>query len=187
MTNVVSSEAVPSLDYLSSAFRPPSYDARIAETRYEYFYPISGTKNTTSLRWSIPHNNGNYVSNMQGLILALDPKITDRECLKTPPLDIKSAPCNNFCNSIFSSLRICYNTTCVLKLDNYPIYNITRMLLNCNNDDFNTWCETRCFYPDKEDEDLDDIDTKSWDKRRKQFGGVINVPQYLEDGTTANP
>ena len=79
MTNVVSKEAIPSLDYLSSAFRTPAYDARISETKFEYFYPISGTKNTTCLRWTIPPNNGNYVSNMEGLILALEPRTTDRE------------------------------------------------------------------------------------------------------------
>ena len=42
MTNVISKDAVPSLDYLSSAFRSPAYDARISHIRYEYFFPISG-------------------------------------------------------------------------------------------------------------------------------------------------
>ena len=104
MSNVVSKEAIPSFYYLSSAFRTPSYDTRISETKFEYFYPISGTKNTTCLRWTIPPNNGNYVSNMEGLILALEPRITDREKQNPPALDINSGPINNFCNSIFSAL-----------------------------------------------------------------------------------
>lgn len=75
MANVISKEAVPSLDYLTSAFRAPSYDARFSEKRYEFFYPISGVKSTSTLRFVIPHNNGNFVSNMEGLILAWNPRL----------------------------------------------------------------------------------------------------------------
>ena len=107
----------------------------------------------------------------------MEPKITDKERLTTPSLDIQSGPCNNFCNSIFSALRICYNTTCVLKLDSYPVYSYCRMLLNNNMLDFKTWAETRCFYPEDEDEDLDDINTKGWVKRRNMFRAKLKIPQ----------
>ena len=50
MTNVIPTEAKPALDYLESAFTKPQYDARVAETKYEYYYPISGTRNTNVLR-----------------------------------------------------------------------------------------------------------------------------------------
>ena len=186
MTNVVSKDAVPSLDYLTSAFRSPSYDARISETRYEYFYPSSGTRNTTSLRFTIPHNNGNFVSNMEGLILALEPKITDRDRQTVPKLDIQSGPCNNCCNSLFASVRISYNTTCVLKLDNYGIYNYTRLLLNNDTNDFKTWAETRCFYPENEDEDLDTYGTSGMVKRRAMFGAPLKIKPKLENGNN-NP
>ena len=167
MTNVVSKEAIPILDYLSSAFRPPSYDARISETRYEYFYPVSGVKSTNSFRWTIPANAGNYVTNMESLILALDLKITDKDRKNIPSLDIQSAPTNNFCNSIFSALRICYNTTCVLKMDHFPVYSYVRMLLNNDQSDLLTWANTRCFYPDDEDAELDSITCKGWKKCRE--------------------
>ena len=186
MTNVVSKEAIPSLDYLSSAFRSPSYDARISETRYEYFYPVSGVKSTNSFRWTIPANAGNYVTNMESLILALDLKITDKDRKNIPSLDIQSAPTNNFCNSIFSALRICYNTTCVLKMDHFPVYSYVRMLLNNDQSDLLTWANTRCFYPDDEDAELDSITCKGWKKRREMFGGELKIPPKLEDNSV-NP
>ena len=187
MTNVVSKEAIPSLDYLSSAFRTPAYDARISETKFEYFYPISGTKNTTCLRWTIPPNNGNYVSNMEGLILALEPRITDREKQNPPALDINSGPINNFCNSIFSALRISFNTTCVLKMDHFPIYSYCRMLLNNNEFDFKTWADCQGFTLDVEEQDLDDVkNNTAWQNRRLMFGNVLKIPPKLPNGD-ANP
>ena len=53
--------------------------------------------------------------------------------------------------------------------------------------DFKTWAETRCFYPEDEDEDLDDINTKGWVKRRNMFGAKLKIPPKLEDNTTVNP
>ena len=78
MTNVVSAEAKPALDYLTSAFRKPEYDARVVDTKYEYFFPISGSKNTTCLRWTIPHQRGEYVPDIGKMVLALDLKCTNK-------------------------------------------------------------------------------------------------------------
>ena len=39
MTNVVSKDAQPSIDYLASAFKRPEFDARIAETKYDFSIP----------------------------------------------------------------------------------------------------------------------------------------------------
>ena len=105
---------------------------------------------------------------------------------KPPKLDIKSGPCQNFCNSIFASVRVSFNTTCVLKLDQYPLYNYTRLLLNNNEFDFKTWAETRCFYPEKEDEELDDYGTSGMLKRKAMFGTEIKLPSEHADYATKN-
>ena len=186
MTNVVSKDAVPTIDYLASAFRKPEYDARIADTKYDYFYPISGTKDTSCLRWTIPHNNGQYVPNVEKMVLAVDLKITNADKSGVPAAGIESGPCNNFINSIFGTLRICYNTECVAKIDHYPIYNYTRMLLNNDNNDFDTWAVTRCFFKEGEDEDLDEINTVGWNKRRNCFGGKIKLGSSHRDYSTLN-
>ena len=44
MANVVDKEAIPSLDYLKNPFAKPSYDARLKDTQYEYYHPVSRTK-----------------------------------------------------------------------------------------------------------------------------------------------
>ena len=124
---------------------------------------------------------------MESLILALDLKITDKDRKNIPSLDIQSAPCNNFCNSIFSALRICYNTICVLKMDHFPVYSYVRMLLNNDQSDLLTWANTRCFYPDDEDAELDSITCKGWKKRREMFGGELKIPPKLDENTTVNP
>ena len=164
MTNVVSKDAQPSIDYLASAFKKPEFDARIAETKYEFFYPISGTKNCQTLRYTIPHNMGRYVPNVEKMVLAPEIRITNRAKTARPTDDIKSGPCQNFINSIFGTLRISYNTTCVLKIENYPIFNYTRMLLNNNDNDLKTWAENRCFFKEGEDEDLDTFPTEGMKK-----------------------
>ena len=140
MTNIVSKDAQPTIDYLASAFKKPEYNARLSETKYDFFYPISGVSNSC-LRWTIPHNMGRFVPNMEKMVLAPEIRITNRAKTDRPTDDIQSGPCNNFINSIFASLRICYNTTCVLKIDNYPIYNLTRLLLNNDDNDLKTWAE----------------------------------------------
>ena len=112
---------------------------------------------------------GRYVPNMEKMILTPEIRITNRAKSDRPTDDIKSGSCNNFINSIFASLRICYNTTCVLKIDHYPIYNLTRLKLNNDDNDLKTWAENRCFYKEDEDEDLDKFLTKSMKKRRNCF------------------
>ena len=57
------------------------------------------------------------------------------------------------------------------------------MKLNCDDNDFKTWASNRCFYDEGEEEDLDDIDTKGWKKRRSQFGGPIISPKEILDPT----
>ena len=126
------------------------------------------------------------------MILAVDLKITNKHRNGIPPVGIVSAPCNNFLNSIWGSLRICYNNTCVLKLDHYPIYNYTRMLLNCNNFDFDTWATNRIFYKEGSSEDLDDVKTTGWLARRKLFGAPVAKPARVPKpgdptNTIANP
>ena len=179
MTNVVSKDAQPSIDYLASAFKKPEFDARIAETKYEFFYPISGTKNCQTLRYTIPHNMGRYVPNVEKMVLAPEIRITNRAKTARPTDDIKSGPCQNFINSIFGTLRISYNTTCVLKIENYPIFNYTRMLLNNNDNDLKTWAENRCFFKEGEDEDLDTFPTEGMKKRRNCFGTVLKQPATI--------
>ena len=192
MANVNPTEAKPALDYLDSAFTKPQYDARVADTKYEYFFPISGTKNTSCLRWTIPNTSkGQFVPDMNRMVLAMGLKITNRAKTGPPPIDIKSGPCNNFMMSLFSSLRISYNTTTVLKLDNYAIYNYLRMRLNCDKNDLETWAITRCFYDEAAGEDFDDINTTGWTKRRNMFGGIIKTPKTVrneaDNGDITNP
>ena len=105
MSNVIPTEARPALDYLGSAFDKPLYDARVADTKYEYYYPISGTKNTSCLRWTIPHSNkGQMVPDLNRMVLAPDLKVTNQNKTDIPPVSITSGPCNNFMFSNFSSL-----------------------------------------------------------------------------------
>ena len=185
MMNVVSKDAQPTIDYLASAFKKPEYDARISDTKYDFFYPISGVNNSC-LRWTIPHNMGRYVPNMEKMILAPEIRITNRAKSDRPTDDIKSGPCNNFINSIFGSLLICYNTTCVLKIDHYPIYNLTRLKLNNDDNDLKTWAENRCFYKEDEDEDLDKFLTKSMKKRSNCFGTVMKEPATINGEDNPN-
>ena len=72
MSNVIPTDASPALDALDSAWTKPQYDARIADTKYEYYYPISGTRNTSCLRWTIPHNSkGQMVPDLNKMVLSL--------------------------------------------------------------------------------------------------------------------
>ena len=181
MANVVDKEAIPSLDYLKNPFAKPSYDARLKDTQYEYYHPVSGTKNC--IRWVIPRTTGNRVPNMEKLMCAFDINITNKEKKSIPPVDIKSSVANNFINSMIGTLTISYNNTVVCKINRYPIYNYCRMKLNCDDNDFKTWASNCCFYDKGEEEDLDDIDTKGWKKRRAQFGGPIISPKEILDPT----
>ena len=152
------------------------------------YWPISGTRNTSCLRWTIPHSNkGQYVPVMNQLVLAPDLKITNRAKTDIPPVSITSGPCNNFMFSIFGSLRISYNTTTVLKLDHYPIYNYLRMKLNCDNNDLGTWATTRCYYDEGPTDNLDTVNTAGWSRRRKLFGGIVKTPRTIRnDANTAD-
>lgn len=181
MANVVDKDAIPSLDYLKNPFAKPSYDARIRNTDYEFYHPVSGTKNTNCLRFVIPRNPGNRVPNLEKLIFALDVKCTNKARNGRPPLDIKAGPCQNFLNSIIGALTISYNNTVVCKIDHYPVWNYSKMMLNCDDNDFKTWAETRCFYKEGEDEDLDDIDTQGYKKRKSCFGGPVLEPKKIQD------
>ena len=146
MANVVDKEALPSLDYLKNRFSKRSYDSRIKSTEYEYYHPVSGVKSNKCLRLVILHTVGNRVPNLEKLILALDLKITNKAKNGRPPLDIPAAPCNNFINSTIGALTISYNNKVVCKIENYAVYNYTRMMLNCDDNDFKTWAETHWFY-----------------------------------------
>lgn len=128
MANIVTTDAKPAVDTLLDGFRKPIYDLRSVDTKYEDIYPISGMRNTTVLRYVIPRSKGNYVAEINKLVLALDLKITNKDRTSTPPINIQSGPANNFMFTIFSSLRISYNTTTVLKLN--PIHCIN--IFECN-------------------------------------------------------
>ena len=56
-------------------------------------------------------------------------------------------------------------------------------MLTCDDNDFKTWAETQCFYPEAEDEDLDNVNTEGWKKRMTQFGGPITKPLKIQDPT----
>ena len=78
MANVITAEAKPALDYLESAFVKPQYDVRASDTKYEYYWPTSGTKNTTCLRFTIPNTGkGQIVPDLNKLDLAPNIKITN--------------------------------------------------------------------------------------------------------------
>ena len=183
MSNVVDKDAVPSLDYLKNPFAKPAYDARIKSTQYEYFHTQTGTKGTNCLRFCIPRTSGNRVANIDKFILAMDMKMTNKAKNGRPPPDIKAAPCNNFLNSVIGALSVSYNNTVVCKIDRYPIFNYTKKMLTCDDNDFKTWAETQCFYPEAEDEDLDNVNTEGWKKRMTQFGGPITKPAKIQDPT----
>ena len=106
MANIVASEAQPTIDTLLDGFKKPEYDLRVVETRYVDYYPISGCRNTSTLRFTIPKSKGNFVKAVDKMILALDLKVTNKKKDGLPPLDIKSGPANNFIFTIFSTLRL---------------------------------------------------------------------------------
>ena len=177
MTNVIPTEAKPALDYLDLAFSRPHYDSHGTDTRYEFYHPISGVRNTSCLRFTIPHSNkGQMVPDLNKMVLAMDLKVTNKNKTDIPPISIISGPCNNFMFSIFNSLRISYNTTTVLKLDHYGIYNYLRLKLNCDNNDLGTWAITRLFYDEGPNENYDNVNTDGWNQRRMQFGGIVKGP-----------
>ena len=182
MSNVIPTEAKPALDYLDSAFSVPHYDSRVSDTKYEYYWPISGSHNTTCLCWTIPHSNkGQMVPDLNKMVLAPDLKITNRSKTDIPPVSITSGPCNNFMFSIFSALRISFNSTTVLKIDNYPIFSYLRMKLNCDNNDLGTWATNRCFYDEAPNDNLDAVNTAGWTKRRGIFGGIVKGPETVKN------
>ena len=185
MANVIPTEAAPALDYLESAFIKPHYDVRIQDQKYEYYWPISGTKNTSCLRYTIPHTNkGQWVPDLNKMVLAMDLKVTNRNKDGIPPVNnFKSGPCNNFMFSIFKSLRISYNTTTVLKLDHYPLYSYLRLELNCDNNDLGTWATTRCYYDEAPNDNLDTVGTAGWTQRRNIFGGVVKGPAKVTNSS----
>ena len=91
MSNVIPNEAKPALDYLDSAFNKPYYDSRVADTKYEYYWPISGTRNTSCLRYTIPHTSkGQLVPDLNRMVLAPELKITNRSKTGIPPWSISS-------------------------------------------------------------------------------------------------
>ena len=111
MANIVTTDAKPAVDTLLDGFRKPIYDLRAVDTKYEDHYSISGTRNVNCLRFVIPKSRGNYVAEINKMVLALDLKITNKSRTSTPPVNINSGPAQNFMFTIFSSLRITYNTT----------------------------------------------------------------------------
>ena len=183
MSNVIPIEAQPALDYLDSAFSQPFYDSKVVDTKYEYYWPISGTRNTSCLRYTIPHScKGQLVPDLNRMVIAPELKITNRSKTSIPPVvDFKSGPCNNFISSIFSSLRISYNTTTVLKLNHFPIYSYWRLKLNCDNNDLGTWAATRCFYDEGPTDNYDSVGTAGWSRRRKIFGGEVKGPATVKN------
>ena len=112
------------------------------------------------LRFCIPRTYGNRVANIDKFILAMDMKMTNKAKNGRPPPDIKASPCNNFLNSVIGALSVSYNNTVVCKIDRYPIFNYCKKMLTCDDNDFKTWAETQCFYPEAEDEDLDNVNTE---------------------------
>ena len=190
MANLVPTEAKPALNLLDQAFKKPQFDVRLSDTKYNYYFPCSGTKNTTCLRWVIPHKRGPFVQDVSQLILAPEITITNRDKTSTPGMDVRSGPCNNFIFSIFAALRISYNNVCVCKIDHYPIFNYVRMMTHLDNNDFATWCSTRLFHKEGANEDLDSINTAGWTWRRNQFGALIKGPATVADddgGQVPNP
>ena len=101
-------------------------------------------------------------------------KLTNSQRTSTPPIDLKSGPCNNFALSIFSDLRIAFNNTNVVKIQDYHIYSYLKTILTCNDNDMMTWCETRCFANEGRDQDLDTFGTTGFNARRNLFGGVVS-------------
>ena len=100
MANVVPSEAKPSLNVLDQAFKKPQFDIRLQDTKYQYYWPTSGTRNTTCIRWTVPHKKGPYVPDVSQMILAPELKIMNANKTGPPGVETISGPCNNFVNSI---------------------------------------------------------------------------------------
>ena len=144
MANIVQTEALPALDALDQAFKKPIYDAKIADTKFQYYYP-SETKNTSCLGWTINHKRGPYVPYVSRMVITPEIKIINRNKDGPPSKGVKSGPCNNFLHSIFSLLRISYNNVCVCHIDSYGLFSYVGMLLNYDNNDMATWCATRLF------------------------------------------
>ena len=181
MANLVPTEAKPALNLIDQAFKKPQFDARVSDTKFNFYWPTSGTKNTTCLRYTIPHKRGPFVQDIRNLILAPEIKITNRDKTGVPGPDLRSGPCNNFAFSIFAALRISYNNVCVCKIESYPIYSYLRVMTQLDNNDLSTWMSTRCFRKEASSQNLDDIDTAGWLWRRNQFGAVIKSPANVEN------
>ena len=58
MANIVQNDALLALDALDQAFKQPLNNAHIADMKYKYYYPTSGTKNVSVLRWTISQKRG---------------------------------------------------------------------------------------------------------------------------------
>lgn len=66
---------------------------------------MSGVRNVSSIRFQVPRQMGPSALDMSRLCLAANVKITNKNQDGQPPLDIDSAPEQNFLQTIIKNLR----------------------------------------------------------------------------------
>lgn len=104
-TNLAPTDLAPTVDFSTLGFQKPTYDLRFADTQYEKYFPVSGVRNVSSIRFQIPRQMGPSSLDMSRLCLAANVKITNSKKDAQPPTDIKSAPEQNFLQTIIKNLR----------------------------------------------------------------------------------
>lgn len=171
MANIIPNEAVPATDYYQSCFQDPVYDTRVVESDFPFYYPTSGIRNVTTLRWNIPAKKGPYVHDFSRLILAEHVKITNKARTDGAAVGIKCGPANNFILSMFKCLKIQFNHTVVCQIEDYPIYNYVSTLLRYDNNDMTTHLAGRCFAKEPALE-FDTVPNYGWTTRRNDFGKI---------------
>ena len=172
-TLVVDDSASAALDYFQSSFAPPVYDARMTDTYYESFFPVSGVKDVDNIRFSIPAKKGGKVLDVSKAIMCINLKMTNKDKTGPPADDTKAAPCHNFTSSIFCSVNVKFNDTTVCHISNYGVYSHLTYILNTDNNDTSTWMRNLLWEKDTTDNWDDTTTNEGWKNRRNHFGATV--------------
>ena len=181
--NLVQADAVPSAQvYTAAAFTKPSYDTTVLKTEFKDFYPVSGVKNLSTIRWTIPPAFGSKVYDPSQAVLYARVKVTKKDHTAPPSTSIEASLCDQVLWSLFKSLRITYNGQQVCYIRNFPMYCYLKNVLSKTPEDYNYMVLFGAIRDTPAEHwDTNNGDNFSWEQRRLLFGGYTKDPDDPEN------
>ena len=85
---------------------------------------------------------------LNNVFLCADIQLESKGRTKLIPNDQMSSCVNNILFSAFSSLKVYFNSSEILNINNYPLYNYTSKLLSFNDNAFKTYLATSGWHSD---------------------------------------